>query len=149
MFERTATTLACVSLLRGVNGEITYTTICGQLKLPLETIRGSLSSARRALEKEHIAFGVIRGVGLYRLNDSETARSSSKFVRQINRTAGRGKRRLGAIADFDKLSNADQLEATLNRTLFETVRKHTRMGATAPKAEPAAVPNLIAIVNRK
>lgn len=145
MFQQSATTKACYEILRGVNGEISYSVICSKLKLPLETIRSSLNTARRALEKEQIAFAVIRGVGLKRLNDGETAQSSSRFVKQINRSAKRGTRRLQAVRNFNELSNADQLTATLNRTLFETVRSHTSLRATAVKAEASPVPNVVAL----
>jgi hypothetical protein len=144
MFETSAVTQQLYHLLRGVNDEIAYERIEQDAGHPLAEIRGALSSARRALERdEKIVFATVKGVGLRRLTDGEKVRSTEKIKATIRRASKRGVKRLDTVTEFGKMSNADQLSATINRTIFEAVRDHTTPAATARQAAaPPALPDL-------
>jgi hypothetical protein len=137
MFERSATTIKLCEILRTVNGSIGYQTLTSATGTTLGKLRPALQSARAILEKEKIAFAVERGHGLRRLSDSETVQSTEKFKQKLRSTSKRGLKRLGAVSEYSKLSSADQMTATLARTLFETVKVHT---SVRPASKAAAVP---------
>lgn len=142
MFEKSATTQLLYTLLKGVNGEIAYERLVEATGKPLHEIRSALASARRSLERDRIVFATVRGVGLRRLSDGEKARSTEAIKKSIRRASGRGIRRLNAIENPAMMSNADQLTATINRTIFEAIRSHTAPAAAATPAEKSPVPDV-------
>jgi hypothetical protein len=71
---------------------------------------GHLRSARRALERQGIVFGVLRGVGLRRLDSPQIIRTGQKDIDGIRRRARRSARRIAkGVGDFDQLSQADKV----------------------------------------
>ena len=145
MFEKSAATQSIFTILKGVNGEVSYEVIVAATGLPLDKLRGALTSARRALEREKIVFATVRGVGLRRLGDGEKVRSTERIKASIRRSSKRGIRRLDAVDDVTALAGPDQISATINRTLFETIRSHTSPAQTARKADGHALPDLAAL----
>lgn len=90
-------------------GEIVSYEVLGNLiGCDVQSDRGSLESARRLLVRDNqIVFGVVRGVGLKRLNPSEVVEQEGETVTKIRRATKRSLKRL-ASADFDSLSKPDQ-----------------------------------------
>lgn len=131
IYARSPLTDALYTALRNANGDVSYDALCAAAGgMALDDIRQSLAAARRYLERdEGIVYATIRGKGLRRLSDAEKVDSAEAFTRTIYRTAGRGSRRLDAVHDFSALPNEQQLAATLRRTVFETVRRETRVKA--------------------
>lgn len=145
MFEQSANTKKLVELLRAVNGSIKYETIVGHIGQPLGKIYSALGSARDILQKEKIVFAVERGVGLRRLNNSETMQSSEKFTKRIRNASKRGLKRLDAV-EFSQLSNVDQMTATINRTMFEAIKQHTSLRKPAEQPVSNNITKLLATV---
>ena len=128
MFERSALTLTLCDLLRATNGTLSWQAIEQATGRPLSDLRQTLRNVRLYLERdEGIVFETVRREGLRRLTDAEKVASAARFTRTIHRTAGRGAQRLDAVTDFASLSNADQLAATIRRTVFEAVRRETSL----------------------
>ncbi len=119
-------TTAILTALRDCNGEISWATLEAAAGQPLATIRTQIHRARLILERDSgIVFATIRGIGLRRLDDAEKVASTAEFRARIYRTAGHGTARLDAVQDMAALSPADQMTATINRTLFAAVRART------------------------
>lgn len=126
MFERSPKTLTILDALRGCNRDISWSAIAQAAGEPLAEIRQTIINARRYLERdEGIVFETIRGFGLRRLTDAEKVESAKTFRRKIRRTAVRGVTRIDAVRDMGALSNADQLAATIQRTIFQAVQRET------------------------
>lgn len=124
MKPRSKLTNDLITTLRQTNGPISYTALEGAVGLPLDSFRLNLATARRRLEAdEGIVFETIRGEGLRRMSDSDIVKSATKFRHKIRRTAIGGTNRLSAVSDPGALSNAEQLTATLHRTVFEAVQR--------------------------
>lgn len=149
MFQKSDLTQRLYELLRTVNGTIEYETINATLGLPLDDYRAALNSARRSLEKEEkIVFAVERGVGLRRLTDQEKVWSTNQIRQSIHRKARTGSRRVDTVADFTSLPPADQITATINRTIFAVVEDQSK-ASSRPVTKPAApspVPDLARLV---
>jgi hypothetical protein len=72
--------------------------------------RGALRSARNILLRdEQIVLDSVPNVGLKRSSDSEIVQSAGAVFSKLRRGAQRGVQRLTAVADFDRLSDADKL----------------------------------------
>lgn len=126
MFTRSKLTEQLCQLLRETNQDISYARIETETGKDLDKFRAALYNARRYLERdEGIVFAPVPGVGLRRLTDEEKLESSKTFNKTIRRTAIRGVTRVNAIQEPDKLTNADQLTLTIQRTIFEAVQRET------------------------
>lgn len=124
MFKRSALTEQLCELLRQTNQDISYRRIEEEVGKPLSEVRGTLTNVRRYLERdEGIVFEAVWGHGLRRLTDSEKVESTKTFTRRIRRTAIRGVTRVNSVQEPDKLTNEEQLTATIQRTIFETVQR--------------------------
>lgn len=140
-FERSALTETIVSILRGVNSEISYQTLANGTRVSIEQIKKSLPSAQRILAGEGILFGRVTGFGLRRLTDQDTARKSEQRKRRMFNQGKYGLKELGTIKEFERLSSADQLLVTTNRTVFSLTLKELSRPMQAPP-EPKADPPL-------
>lgn len=141
--DKSAMTVRITDILRGVNHMIEWDTLVNSTGVKsINSIRASVSSARRALERDKISFDVIRGVGLQRLSDSEKVHSTEKHKKRMRNTARNGIKRLSSVDNFVGLDNSDQIVATLNRTLFETVKQHTSLAKKSVKADPLPIPKV-------
>lgn len=70
--------------------------------------RSAVQTARKSVEKEErFVFGVIRGVGLKRLNDSEIVADSKGSLRGINRKCRRARSKL-ECAKYEALSAVEK-----------------------------------------
>ena len=126
MFARSKLTAQLCQLLRETNQDISYRRLDAETGQTFDRLRSPLYNARRYLERdEGIVFAPVFGVGLRRLTDQEKLESSKAFNKAIRRTAIRGVTRVNAIQEPDKLSNADQLTVTIQRTIFEAVQRET------------------------
>lgn len=91
----------------------------------LQEIRSALRTARRALEREHKAFGTVIGFGLKRLSDPEVVATSSATARKIRGAARRGVRTLEAVADFSSLPRPDQMRHSASMSIFGAIASLT------------------------
>jgi hypothetical protein len=124
MFERTEKTLRLLALLRTANGTVTYERIEAEMGEPVSDLREAIRRACTYLERdEGIVYACVPKVGYKRLSDAEKVESSTGFARRIRRNAIRGVTRINAVSDFTRLSNEEQLAATLRRTVFEAVQR--------------------------
>ncbi|MTH62133.1 hypothetical protein [Paracoccus litorisediminis] len=126
MTQKSQLTEKICTALRGCNGEISWGAIEIAAGRPLAEIRAAIRTARTCLERdEGIVFTTVMKIGLRRLSDSEKIASTAEHSRKIHRTAGAGIARLAAVSDMARLSNADQMTATLRQTVFTAVRRET------------------------
>lgn len=133
MTQRNELTERLCALLRGANGDVSWSTVERAAGMPLDRCRGILARARLYLERdEGIVFETLRGKGLRRMSDSAKAASAVTFQRALRRTAGRGTQRIDA-ADLRNLSRAERTEALLRRRLFEAVARDTATPEPKPK----------------
>lgn len=142
MFEKSAMTQKLYDILRATNQDISYEALALAAGKPISAIRSALDSARRSLEKDKIVFSTVRGVGLRRLTDGEKVQSTEAIKASIRRTSKRGLKRLNSVSEFQRLSNADQLTATINKTMFEAIRSHTSRAKSASPAAPLPLPDI-------
>ena len=87
MYKRSQKMLEMCDLFRSANGHLSYETIEQHFGKPIDEMRPTAYSARKALEKdESIVFECIPKVGYKRLNDIEKIESLKTFTRRIQRT---------------------------------------------------------------
>lgn len=104
---------------------------------------GRLHSARNIIQREsQMVFGVIRGVGLQRLDDSQIVHTADDRRNRIRRAAHRGRKTL-SCADFKKLSKEDRIKHTVSSMLLHqlqkmaaapTIKRATREYKVSPQA---------------
>lgn len=135
-FERSADTDKIIEVLRGVNDEITYSELASRTRLSRTRCKQLLRTARKALMKDKIVFGVEIGVGLARLADGDKVHLAARRKRHIGREAHRGIKEIETIEQFDKLSGADQIMATTNRTIFSLMKQQARSPQTGKRELP-------------
>lgn len=124
MFDKSQKTEAVMAALRSANRDVSWEQLSGAAGCSLAELRQTIVNARRYLERdEGIVFETVRGVGLRRLSDAEKVESAKDFTRKIHRTAVRGENRIGAVHDMGKLSNEQQLAATLQQTVFRAIKR--------------------------
>ena len=102
----------CKELMKlGVGERISYITLSSLIKADLQhRKRYLLQSALKALQREeNMVFGVITGVGLYRMNDAEIVQASAASVGKFHRLSSRTLRKL-ACADFEQLDNDHKIK---------------------------------------
>jgi hypothetical protein len=131
-FQRSLLTETVISVLRGVNDEISYEAGAARAQTAVHLFKSVLPSARRILAAEKIEFGVVIGQGLKRLAEVDKAHKTEANKKKIARSAGRAEKHAARI-DLDKLPLAEQRMVTTNRTIF----RMTRRNALAKPDEPA------------
>jgi hypothetical protein len=122
-FERSPDTESVINVLRGCNSDITYFDLSKRAGLGVGRMKQVLASARKALSREGILFGVIYNVGLKRLTDHDIVKKPEAFKKRVFRGAGRELKDLGKINDFGALSKTEQHSVTLNRTILGAIRQ--------------------------
>ena len=140
IFARSPETEAVAKTLRGVNGEISYQTLAASAGLQIGRLKQILSSARRILLKDKIAFGVIQNYGLKRLGDSDKVVESRADVKKLRRAAKRGKKKLSTIESFERLTPREQLVATTARTIFSLTESNASTDLEAGEVTVAEAP---------
>src|SRR5262245_54309878 len=138
-FERSPDTDATVDVLQAVNGEIAYADLARRAGLSLKRLMQVLPSARRIHRNTGILFGVIRGVGLKRMSDSDKVRKPEAFKQRVFRGAGRELKDLGHI-NYEPLSQTEQHSVTINKTVLNAMRQQAAVKPEAPKVKTAAQP---------
>jgi hypothetical protein len=85
-----------------------------------------LQSALRAmLREERMVFGVITGVGIYRMNDAQIVDVSAASVGKFHRLSARAIRKL-ACADFEHLDNDHKIKHHTAASILGTLAYATR-----------------------
>jgi hypothetical protein len=93
-----------------VGDVISYSDISDIIGRDIQEDRGSLNTARnRLLEDESMCFGIVRGVGLKRLDDAEKVMAADGYLGKIRRASNRGLKTL-ASTDYSSLSKEDKLK---------------------------------------
>lgn len=64
---------------------------------------GNLRTALKTLEEQHVVFLVVKGHGLRRATDTETAESADQYRQSVSRTNKRMVKRIMAVKDFESL----------------------------------------------
>jgi hypothetical protein len=151
VFERSPDTDAAISVLRGINDEISYADAAKRAGLGTPRFKCVLASARRALRSEGILFGVIRGEGLRRLTDQDKVKKPEAFKKRVMRGAGRELKDLSTIADFGALGKTDQHSVTLNRTILNAMRQSASVkpDKITPTASPQPMANVAVLASMK
>ena len=149
-FERSPDTDAVISVLRGVNEEISYADAAKRAGLAVPRMKSVLLSARRALRSEGILFGTIIGEGLRRMTDADKVKKPEAFKKRVMRGAGRELKDLETIADFSALPKTSQHSVTLNRTILNAMRQSAAVkpDKIAPQHAPARIPDTAALISR-
>jgi len=139
-FKRSADTDALMLALAGINNDVSYKLLAQQADLPVSRTKQLLPSARRALLRERkIVFGVLRGYGLKRLDESEKIDASDDVKKRIRRAAGRGLRVLGAFNFAEATSNRDRVRHSTNTTIMTLIRSQTTaLKEQQPEPKPQA-----------
>lgn len=150
-FERSPDTDAVISVLRGINSEISYADAAKRAGLGVPRLKSVLPSARRALASEGILFGTITGEGLRRLSDQDKVKKPEAFKKRVMRGAGRELKHLGTISDFAALGKTEQHSVTTNRLLLNTIRQSAAVkpDKIAPTASPKPMPNVALLTGSK
>src|SRR5262245_28711617 len=116
MLERSPDTEAVITVLAGVNDEISYGELARRAKLSVKRTKEVLASARRHLWKRHVLFGVIRGVGLKRLDAKGTLRDSDDTKKKLYRGSRRGIRKMDTANErLHELTPSEQVQFSINR----------------------------------
>lgn len=97
---------------------ISYADLCSIAGLSLSNLRSPLDTARTILMRDQgIVFGVERGIGLIRLNESEILASTSQEIKGIRQKARKGIKKLAAT-DYNKMTPQEQLQYTIKGAVF-------------------------------
>jgi len=152
-WERHPDTDAGVRVLRGVNDQISYLDYAKRAKLSLERAKEVLPNVRRILSHEKILFGVVRGIGLVRLGDSEKVKLPVRRMKQIHGQSKRIIRELDTIENFELLGQDERQQATTYRTIANAIRQQALVKYKAPQVSASAtgapVPNVAALLKKK
>jgi hypothetical protein len=139
-FERSLLTESVVSILRGVNDEITYQGLAKRAETTVERTKAVLASARRILANEKIEFGVIVGEGLKRLVEIDKAHALPAVQKRLGRAAGRLEKKAARI-NLDKLPPAEARMVTTARTVASVIKRHAFAKPDEPEANPVEPPS--------
>jgi hypothetical protein len=99
------------------------------------------TACKKAMRQTGAVFGVIRKVGVKRLNDEEIAQSLTGPVERIHRTANAGLRRGACVENFSALPRELQAQHNANLSLlgvmshFTKGRQITALTARVEKAQ--------------
>lgn len=114
-----------VDFLRGKTGLVKYsemTTVLGR------DVRGAawtvLAAARRALEREGIVFGTVRGVGIKRLNDVEIIGTGRAALTRARRAMRRSINTVGCV-DYDSLDDDSKVQHNTYLSIMSAINKVT------------------------
>ncbi len=100
---------------------------------------GALTTARRMAQRENrIVFGVVRGQGLIRLNDSDIVDAGSNGLAKTRRVVKKHAKILSCVQDFNQLSNEEKLRHNAALSLY---------GAIAQATKPTTVKQVESAVN--
>ena len=112
----------------GVGETIAYTTLTRAIRRDVtKEAYGNLATARKALLREHqMVFGVVRGVGLKRLNDSEIATSGDYYRQAIHRKSQAGIKALSCVQEFTKLGQDEQIKHNASMSYLGAVYVATK-----------------------
>ena len=127
-FSMSADTRAAFDLLASakVGGTVTYDDLAAVTR---RDVRGDdryvVASARRALEREGVIFGVLHGVGLKRLTDAEILADAERAYPRIRRASRRAALRALSIENFDALSAEDKSRHNAMVSVFGAVAAMT------------------------
>lgn len=151
-FERSLITEALVSILRGVNDEISYEAMAKRAHTTIEEVRSVSQRARRILLNEKIEFAPIHGKGLKRMNEGAKAYKTEANKKKLGRAANRAEKHAARI-DLSQLPPAEQLMVTSNRTVFGLMKRQSRLkpDAKQPTSPPPSTDttNLVNLAKKK
>lgn len=145
--ETHADTLRLIACLRKVKvgAALRYDELAAVAGRDLSKLYGILRTARKRIELEGYIFGPIPGIGLKRLSDIQTVEEGRRYVRQAGRKAGRARRTLGGVNEFETLPNDAKLRhnvAMAQAGIIEhQTRFHTAQRIAARVGEKALSPN--------
>ena len=152
-FERSKDTEAVVTILHGVNDEISYSSLARQADLSVKRVKAVLASARRILLSGNVMFGVLRGQGLRRLDALGKKACAPARKKKLARGAARALKESYSITpvEFETLANIMQLEVTTDRLIFNIIRSQAMTKTIVPKEPfaPPVVPDIASIVRMK
>ena len=124
LFQQSFETQAAIACLEdvAVGGLVKYLVLSEAMGVVAQAGgQASIRSARRYLERESdMVFGVIRGVGLKRLNDIEIIGTGAEGLAKSRRAARRAGRRMTCVV-FEKLARPDQIRQQAYRSLFNAM----------------------------
>ena len=102
--------------------QLSYHDIMKSVGFDPQKERFILDSARRSVIEEGYVFEIISRFGLYRLTDAEIALKVPDYrSRRVQGQARRGLAELGAIQNFAKLTQNQQIESGIGRALFGAI----------------------------
>ena len=92
-----------------------------------KSARPQLRSARRCLlAQDHLVFGVVRNVGLKRLDDHGIVGTASQRLRHIRRTATVGLHEVASVRDFAALPNDEKIRHNAAMSVYSVLRHITK-----------------------
>ena len=141
-FERSPDTGAVMTVLTGVNDEITYQDLARRSGLGLRRVKEVLASARRGLLSKDILFGTIRRVGLKRMAPTDTVKASEAGKKKAGRLFKREIRKLDTVKDTQGLSNVEQIQLSTNRTAFHYAQQAMLAKPPAPPRPTVNAPEM-------
>jgi hypothetical protein len=110
-----------------IGEEIAYSELSELIGRDVTSERGALNSARRRLVRDHqMVFGVIRGVGLKRLDDAEIVGTGESVNDHIRRTARRAARQIACVRDFEAMPPEKRTQHNTWLSLFGAIASVTR-----------------------
>lgn len=113
-----------------IGDTVTYGEMCEILgKEDVNDFRHSLQSAIRSLRRDHsIDFGVVRGVGMVRLDDAGIAKTADPVLESVRRKCKRAADRL-TLVDASKLANEDRKDFLVKFSVLGTIASVTKRKA--------------------
>lgn len=139
-FERSLLTESVVSILRGVNDEITYQALARRANVSIEQVKSVRNSAQRILAKEKIEFGVITGIGLKRLNEIGKAHALPARQKRLGRAAGRLEKAAARI-NTEQVPPAEARMVTTARTVANLIKRAAFSKPDEPEPNPVEPPS--------
>jgi hypothetical protein len=108
-----------------IGDAITYKALSGLIGRDVQDeARGALMTARRIAERDkNIVFGVIRDVGLKRLNDAEIVSTGEDARGRIRRIARRSVARVLRVNNYAELSQEDKVRHNAYASLFGAIEQ--------------------------
>lgn len=101
---------------------ITYDALSAVISKPVNGGTHALQSARNSLlRRERMVFGVIRGSGLKRLNDTDIVSASEQDVVGIRRKAKMAVRKLTSVQDYNAMPADKRLAHTVKMAVYTAV----------------------------
>lgn len=105
-----------------IGEKISYKELSELVGSPVNGSTTALTTARRHLLRHRdMVFGVVRAVGLERLDDKNIVHRQDGHIASIRRKAKKGTRELAAVQDYAAMEPKDQLNHTLKASLFHAI----------------------------